>query len=369
MAELAQTLFEEIGDAAFIVDPDTMRLVDVNPMAQRMTRSARWELLRLRLDDLIRSDGDNGLAHLRRALQTTQTFHSQEGYVLHRPPDGLWIPVNLTITRLHTEQGQLGLILARDVTERVQAEQRLRLAYDALDKANRTKDRFLATMSHELRTPLTAILGFTGTLLMKLPGPLTAEQEKQLRTVQTSAKHLLSLINDLLDLSKIQSGKVELQLAPLICQGVVLEVATTLRPLAEAKGLRFETRVPPGDLVVRADWRALSQILLNLVNNAIKFTQTGTVSLEVAQRQVENRLVAEFTVSDTGVGIGSEDQAKLFQPFSQVGEAGERASGTGLGLYLSHCLAELMGGTLTCQSKSGQGSDFTLVLPQEPSPS
>src|SRR5204863_6972253 len=117
---------------------------------------------------------------------------------------------------------------------------------------------FLASMSHELRTPLNAILGFTGTLLMKLPGPLTTDQEKQLRTVQASARHLLSLINDLLDLAKIESGKVELNLESVECQGVVEEVATALRPAAEAKGLAFEALVSPLDLTVRADRRALS---------------------------------------------------------------------------------------------------------------
>src|SRR3569832_1458973 len=113
-------------------------------------------------------------------------------------------------------------------------------------------------MSHELRPPLNAIIGFTGTLLMRLPGPLTADQEKQLRTVQTSARHLLSLINDLLDLAKIESGKVELHPEPVACRGVVQEVATALRPLAEGKGLRFEASTPPDEVIVRADRRALS---------------------------------------------------------------------------------------------------------------
>src|SRR6202043_1504864 len=126
---------------------------------------------------------------------------------------------------------------ARDVTERNRFEQTLRLKNLELERASQAKDFFLASMSHELRTPLNAILGFTGTLLMKLPGPLTPDQEKQLRTVQASGRYLLSLINDLLDLAKIESGKVELNLEPVPCQGVVQEVATALRPSAEAKGL------------------------------------------------------------------------------------------------------------------------------------
>src|ERR1700759_2617527 len=129
----------------------------------------------------------------------------------------------------------------------------------------------LSSVSHELRTPLNAIIGFTGTLLMKLPGPLNADQDKQLRTVQGSARHLLALINDLLDLAKIEAGKVELELEPTLCQGVIEEVATSLRPQADAKGLKLEVRVPANEVTLRTDRRVLSQILLNLAGNAIKF--------------------------------------------------------------------------------------------------
>jgi len=151
VAELAQTLFEEIGDAAFITDTGTTRLVDVNPMAQRMTGLPRAELLRLPLDQLFRSDADAGLAHLQRALHTTQTFHSQEGYFLRRGTDGPWIPVNLTLTRLHTERGQLGLVLARDVTERVEAEERLRLANATLERRVQERTAELARVNETLR--------------------------------------------------------------------------------------------------------------------------------------------------------------------------------------------------------------------------
>jgi protein-histidine pros-kinase len=218
-------------------------------------------------------------------------------------------------------------------------------------------------MSHELRTPLNAIIGFTGTLLMKLPGPLTTDQEKQLRTVQGSARHLLSLINDLLDLAKIESGKVELNLEPVLCQNVVLEAVTSLRPAAEMKGLSFEVKMPEVDLVVQTDRRALSQILLNLTNNAIKFTEHGRVCLALSQHQIDGRLLTEMMVTDTGIGIRPEDQAKLFQAFSQVdGSSKRRYDGTGLGLHLSRKLAELLGGWITFHSEYGHGSTFTLVL-------
>ena len=197
-----------------------------------------------------------------------------------------------------------------------------------LEKANVAKDRFLATMSHELRTPLNAVIGFTGTLLMKLPGPLNVDQEKQLRTIQTSARHLLSLINDLLDLAKIESGKVTLHPEPVSCRSVLQEIAASLRPLADSKGLTFDVSVPADDHVIQTDRRSLTQILLNLCNNAIKFTETGKVSVELVPSQIEGDTSTTFKVVDTGAGIRPEDLAKLFRAFECI-EAGGGAAKRG----------------------------------------
>ena len=232
-----------------------------------------------------------------------------------------------------------------------------------LADANQAKDRFLASMSHELRTPLNAILGFTGTLLMKLPGPLNADQEKQLRTVQAGAKHLLALINDLLDLAKIDAGKAELSLAATDCKEVIEEVAASLRPQAEAKGLEFTVAVPQG-LTVRSDRRALSQIVINLVNNAIKFTERGGIRLKAEHRQAGESRRLEISVEDTGIGIRPEDQKKLFGAFTQVdNSANRRYEGTGLGLHLSRKLAHALGGNIEMRSEHGKGSTFVLTLP------
>jgi PAS domain S-box-containing protein len=254
---------------------------------------------------------------------------------------------------------------ARDVTERKRFEKTMEEKNLELENANLAKDRFLASMSHELRTPLNAIIGFTGTLLMGLPGPLTGDQDKQLRTIQASARHLLSLINDLLDLAKIESGKVEINFEAVDCQSVVQEVASALRPLAESKGLVFETRLPTQLCVVQTDRRALSQIIINLTNNALKFTEHGQVCLELRQRQENGRVPTEVSVVDTGVGIRPEDQVKLFEAFSQVdSSAARRHEGTGLGLYLSQKLATLLQGYITFASEYGQGSTFTITLPE-----
>jgi PAS domain S-box-containing protein len=239
----------------------------------------------------------------------------------------------------------------------------LRMAKEQAESSDRLKSEFLANMSHELRTPLNAIIGFTGTLLMKLPGPLTNDQEKQLSTVQNSARHLLSLINDLLDVAKIESGKVALKLERVSCANVLEDVATALRPLAERKGLQFLTQVPSEDVVVRTDRRALNQIVINLANNAIKFTETGKIVIAVARRRQSGDTIAELSFTDTGCGIKPADQSRLFQAFSQLDSSSTRRyEGTGLGLHLSQKLAELLGGRITFQSEYGKGSTFTLAI-------
>jgi protein-histidine pros-kinase len=213
-----------------------------------------------------------------------------------------------------------------------------------------------------LRTPLNAIIGFTGTLLMRLPGPLTEAQEKQLTTIQGSARHLLSLINDLLDVAKIESGKHELRLAPVSCAEVLDEVASSLRPLAERKGIAFSHEAA-GDLVVRTDRRALSQIVINLVSNAIKYTDAGEVSVRLVRHRAGGDVLGAIEIADTGAGIKADDQAKLFQAFSQIdGSSTRRHEGTGLGLHLSQKLAEMLGLRITFATRFGEGSTFTIHL-------
>lgn len=277
--------------------------------------------------------------------------------------NGEEFPVEISLSPLDTEEGLLVSSSIRDVTDRKRAERALHEKNLELEKASLAKDRFLASMSHELRTPLNAIIGFTGTLLMRLPGPLTDDQDHQLQTVRTSARHLLSLINDLLDLAKIESGKVEVDTEPVACQRVLSEVVTTLRPLAEAKGLTFALSMPAQDVVAHTDRRALSQILLNLTNNAIKFTERGLVRLEIGKPEADERLI-EIRIIDTGVGIKPEDQERLFKAFTQLAAGTGRAEGTGLGLHLSQKLAELLRGSISFTSEFGKGSTFILSLPR-----
>jgi two-component system, sensor histidine kinase and response regulator len=197
-------------------------------------------------------------------------------------------------------------------------------------------------------------------------GPVTDEQSKQLRTIKSSGQHLLSLINDLLDLAQIESGKVTLANEPVIFQSVVEEVCTALRPMAEQKGLDLTVTAPEEELVLNTDRRAVSQILLNLTSNAIKFTEHGEVRIVLDRQRDSGKSWTQLSVHDTGIGILPEDQPKLFQVFSQVEcktSRRKRNEGAGLGLHLSRKLAELLGGQINFKSEYGKGSTFTISLP------
>jgi signal transduction histidine kinase len=244
------------------------------------------------------------------------------------------------------------------------AEQRAReLQADnlRLQEVDRQKSHFLATMSHELRTPLNAVLGYTGTMLMRLPGPLTGDQENQLNIIRTSAQHLLSLINDLLDLARIEAGKLDLRMETVDCNEVASDVAATLKPLAEKRKLSIKLDLPAAPISINTDHRALKQIILNLANNAIKFTDQGGLTLIVRPLENNPRKEIEFRVVDTGVGIKPEDRERLFRLFSQL-ESVPR-EGSGLGLHLSRRLANLLGGRIEFDSEFGKGSRFSLLLP------
>jgi PAS domain S-box-containing protein len=308
-----------------------------------------------------------------------------EAEFLHR--DGTTTPYFFTGRKVDYAGGVCLVGVGIDVSERVLATRALHDLNESLERtvadrtdelrtalleaeaADRIKSAFLATMSHELRTPLNSIIGFTGIVLQEMAGPLTDEQRKQLGMVRTSARHLLALINDVLDLSKIEAGQFEISSHEFDVSASVAHLTATVAPMADAKGLRIESHVADGVGPMIGDQRRVEQILLNLLSNAVKFTEHGVISLAVdhaddgagADRRPRHVVVR---VADTGIGIRRDQLGTLFQPFRQL-DTGmtRRHDGTGLGLAICRRLAELMGGSVSASSEPGVGSEFTVVLP------
>ena len=264
----------------------------------------------------------------------------------------------------HLLQAQAELQDHRDMLEQIVQERTecLEQANLELHAANQAKSRFLARMSHELRTPLNSIIGFSEVMLMGLTGELNEEQRRQSEMINRSGKHLLQLINDILDLSKVEAGGLELAFASFDPAALVADVEDTVRIQADERGLSLVMEVPETPLSVTSDERTIRQILLNLVGNALKFTQSGSVTIRVEPR--EDTVV--FAVQDTGPGIPAEDIEHIFDEFWQVTpHDGSQPQGTGLGLAISWQMAELLGGSLTVESEPGAGSTFTLALPTD----
>jgi signal transduction histidine kinase/sensor domain CHASE-containing protein len=246
-----------------------------------------------------------------------------------------------------------------DLVERRTAE--LAGVNQELREAQQAKDAFLANMSHELRTPLNSVLGFTGIMLQGIPGPLNEEQRHQLEMVRRSGRQLLALVNDVLDLAKIEAGRTGVELTDVEVSEVVERLTEVLEPLAREKGLTLDSDLPAEPVRLRTDKDRLGQILTNLSTNAVKFTESGRVSLIVRAGLEE----VVFVVRDTGPGIPLEEQDAIFQPFHQLpSESAAKAPGTGLGLSIARELAELLGGTLSVEAADGGGSEFTLCLPK-----
>jgi len=233
------------------------------------------------------------------------------------------------------------------------------LAKEEVERGSKFKDQFLSTMSHELRTPLNAVLGFSDLLADERYGPLNERQQRYIGHIHTGGKHLLSLISDILDLSKIEAGRMELAIESLRVETIFGEVLSAMQPLADKKSQEM-TKSVEGGLAVRADSTRLKQVLMNLLGNAIKFTPNGG-RIEVAARLVDDRVRVE--VRDNGPGIPPEEQKRIFEAFYRLRESGKKTEGTGLGLAITHRLVELHGGELSLDSEIGHGSCFHFCLP------
>ncbi|MEY2817294.1 MAG: hypothetical protein RL275_757, partial [Chloroflexota bacterium] len=271
--------------------------------------------------------------------------------------------INLSLIRDETNKPKYIQSVVRDISGRKRAEETLRLANAEMERALRLKDEFLANMSHELRTPLNAILGITESLLEQISGSLNEKQQKYLQTVLESAQHLLELINDILDLAKINAGRIELDISRVDINSVIHTSMRMIRELAQKKGLNVNLEVDPTVIATWADERRLKQMLVNLLSNAVKFTpKGGEIGLIIHGNKSDQ--VLNLTVWDTGIGIKQEDIRLLFQPFVQLDAGLARGSqGTGLGLVLVSQMARLHGGSVTVESEPQQGSRFTITIP------
>jgi len=302
-------------------------------------------------------------------MQAAMATGAWVGELVAKRKDGSLFDVHLSATVISDEAGKpiyrMGSFI--DITQRKQAEKELADRATELKKANirlkevdRLKSVFLASMSHELRTPLNSIIGFTSLMLEGMVGEINEEQEEQLGLVKSSADHLLNLINDILDMSKIEAGKAEVSTEEFKLGDVMREVVGTLSPIASLKGIEVVGDVPE-NLALFTDRRRLKQVLMNLAGNAVKFTDQGSV--KIAGRVLKDDSL-EISVIDTGMGIKEEDMDKLFVPFQQIEESlAKKHEGTGLGLHLSKKLVNLLGGDIWAKSEYGKGSEFTFTIP------
>jgi signal transduction histidine kinase len=297
-----------------------------------------------------------------RAVLAIPLLHEERtlgGLVVTRRRPGAFTAEIVEILRTFATQSALAIQNAR-LFRQIEAKGR------QLAAASQHKSEFLANMSHELRTPLNAIIGFSEALVDRMFGELNEKQEEYLKDIYSSGTHLLSLINDILDLSKIEAGRMELEPEDFDLPAAIDDALLLVRERAGRRGIALERHVEAGVGEIRADARKVKQVLLNLLSNAVKFTPEGG-RIDVRVRLEEGN--AEISVTDSGIGIAAEDQEAVFEEFRQVGKADKKAEGTGLGLALCRKFVELHGGRIWVQSELGRGSTFTFTIPVRCEPS
>jgi PAS domain S-box-containing protein len=353
--QYAEKAIDSTNEGYWVIDADG-NFIEVNPGYCRMMGYSHAQIMKMCIADF---EAVATMAQIRAQIQRI----IQKGYerfeTRHRHRDGHWIELEITVTGV---DDRYLVAFLRDIGERKAADALLREATQQAEQANRAKSDFLANMSHEIRTPMNGVLGLTEVVL---DSPLEPQQREHLEMVKSSAVSLLVILNDILDLSKIEAGKLGIEQVPYSPAGVMKEVTQAVRARAQAKGLSLQCETDPSvPEKILGDPVRLRQILLNLCDNAIKFTDTGSVSVR-AQAELTDTGNCELMicVRDTGIGIPAEKQDVIFQSFSQADTSTTRKyGGTGLGLTICASLTALMGGRIWLESEAGQGSCFCFTV-------
>jgi len=358
-AQHQKQYFEELvkNNPVAIVALDTdENIVSCNPAFERLFGYAEAEVVGHNLDSLITTEEmrREAVGYTRQAAD----HHAVKVVRQRLRKDGTLVDVEVLAVPVTVGGERVGVMgLYHDITE-------LLLARQEAEAANSAKSQFLASMSHELRTPLNAIIGYSEMLEEEAEDTGQAGFVPDLQKIRSAGRHLLSLINDILDLSKIEAGKLELFLEPFDVRATISEVATTVAPLVEKNGNRLQIRCADDLGTMHADLTRTRQILLNLLSNACKFTQAGTIALTAERERAAEGERVVFRVADSGIGMTPEQMAKLFEAFTQADASTSRHyGGTGLGLAITRRFSRMMGGDVTVESEPGRGSTFTVRLP------
>jgi PAS domain S-box-containing protein len=365
-----QAIVEHAVDGIMIIDErDT--ITTFNPAAERMFGYTAAEIVGQTIARLIPDP-----------LHRQYKLISIGNEIIGRRKDSSVFPMDLSSGQLTLDLRRLYVVILRDATRRKQAEEELQRARDAAEAASRAKSTFLANMSHELRTPLNAIIGYSELLIEEAADVDHESLENDLRRIHRAGAHLLGLISDILDISKIEAGKMDLRYENFALAPMLGDVELTVAPLAVQNGNRFTIQYDGQPAALFADPVRVRQVLINLLGNACKFTDHGSITLRVyaiadfklptpesaagtARATISNPQTAiVFEVADTGIGLTPEQLARLFQPFTQADDSTTRRyGGTGLGLALTRHFCQMMGGTVDVVSAPGEGSVFTVRLP------
>ena len=344
-------------DAIFTMNYDTI-ITSWNKGAENIYGYTSKEIIGKPIHFLIPTDQYNNVLEIGKKIKPGNKVNHIESKGLNK--NGKILDISVTVSPIKNSEGNVvgSFSIARDFTE---TNEQQKLYQEQLLKSSQFKSEFMASMSHELRTPLNSIIGFTDVILERISGEINKEQEKFLTNVKTSALHLLDLINDVLDIAKIEAGKVELNVEDVNLSKIISQIDTMIKPIYKRKNLKFEIQKIDKNKIIRVDRLRFKEILFNLLSNAMKYTKEGSIKLEFS----EDENYWKFDIIDSGIGIKEEDFDLIFQDFKRIRSVYvAQIEGTGLGLSLTKRLIEFHGGNISFTSTFGEGSTFTFTIPK-----